>query len=70
MTTKLTECNNLIIKLDNRNTVAKTDNMYSYTLYNNENMAKHLGDVCTVIFSNVDTMYDAIVEILDSWHIE
>tara|TARA_R110000737_G_scaffold333759_1_gene351630 strand:+ start:1472 stop:1684 length:213 start_codon:yes stop_codon:yes gene_type:complete len=70
MTTKLTECNNLIIKLDNRNTVAKTDNMYSYTLYNNENMAKHLGDICTVIFSNVDTMYDAIVEILDSWHIE
>ena len=70
MTNKLTECNNLIIKLDNRNTVAKTDNMYSYTLYNNENMAKHLGDICTVIFSNVDTMYDAIVEILDSWHIE
>ena len=70
MTNKLTKCNNLIIKLDNRNTVAKTGNMYSYTLYNNENMAKHLGDICTVIFSNVDTMYDAIVKVLDSWHIK
>ena len=69
MTNKLTECSNLIITLDNRNTVAKTDNMYSYTLYNNENMAKHLGDICKIEFSSLDTMYDAIVEVLDSWRL-
>ena len=70
MINKLIDCHNMIKKLDSRNTAQKTNGVYSYTLYNNENMAKHLGDICTVIFSNVDTMYDAIVEVLDSWHIE
>jgi len=70
MTNKLIECSNMIKKLNICNTAQKINGVYSYTLYNNENMAKHLGDTCTIIFSSVDTMYDAIVEVLDSWSIE
>ena len=70
MINKLIYCHNIIKKLDTRNTAQKTNGVYSYTLYNNENMAKHLGDICTVRFSSLDMMYDAIVEILDSWRIK